>query len=77
MLRRLALPFLASVSFVRLRASVFVNLVLMRECLNRHHNTGIVLTKETLKVLQTANYLFHAAHNRCSEFHRVFAVSAC
>lgn len=47
----------------RLRASIFVNLVAMRDAISKRNNDGPVLRSENLKALQTASYLWHSAHN--------------
>jgi len=44
----------------RLRAAVFVNLVLMRASLSK---VGVVVPEQNLAQLKAANYLYHSALN--------------
>lgn len=55
---------------VRLRASLFVNLVAMRECMGKHRNKWRgLLDVNNIETLRNANFLFHAAFNRCPTMH--------
>lgn len=45
---------------LRLRAAVFVNLVLMRKSMS---GVGILMPDENLRQLRSANYLFHSSLN--------------
>lgn len=54
--------FRCSNAVLRLRASVFINLVAMRSFMSDSRNSKIRLTEENLEGLQRACYLFHSAH---------------
>lgn len=49
--------------YVRMRAAVFVNLVMMRRAMSSRENGHLSLSPRNLDVLRKANYLFHSAHN--------------
>lgn len=52
-----------SFASLRLRASLFVNLVAMRSCMSRRRNAvGFLLSEHNLAVLQRCNFLMHCAH---------------
>ena len=61
----------------RLRAAIFVNLVAMRKALSCPSNGVTALTDSNLTILQRANYLFHAAHNRPLAFDCVCGMGLC
>ena len=48
---------------LRLRASIFVNLVAMRSAMSRHRNGLVCLTPENLSLIKRANYILHCAIN--------------
>lgn len=47
----------------RIRASLFVNLVAMREFMSSKSNGVVTMSAANLHGLRRANYLFHAALN--------------
>ena len=49
--------------YLRLRASLFVNLVAMRSSMSRDRNAGPVLDVENRSVLTRSIFLLHSAHN--------------
>ena len=52
-----------TVWFLRMRASLFVNLVAMRSALSSRTNPPVHLTDANLRLLQKSVYLFHSAHS--------------
>ena len=63
-------------SWSRLRAAVFVNLVAMRDAISNKINDFPVLREENLRILQTASYLWHSAHN-CPVFAMLLFQRVC
>lgn len=59
---------LLSSSALRLRAAVFVNLVAMRESMNKRANPFCLLSAQNLSILKRANFLYHAAFNRFLDY---------
>ena len=47
----------------RLRASVFINLVKMREAISMNANKHCTLSRANIQKLQESSYLYHAALN--------------
>lgn len=48
---------------LRIRASVFINLVAMRSCISRSRNTSCILEPSNVSVLNRSNFLVHCALN--------------
>lgn len=54
---------MVGVSYLRMRAAIFINLVAMRRALSAANNEFLSLAPSNLEAFQKANYLFHSAHN--------------
>ena len=58
-----AIHITVSLLILRLRASIFVNLVAMRSAVGKGRNDWCVLKPQNLSLLQRANFLLHSALN--------------
>lgn len=66
MLDSVYLPFFV----LRLVASLFLNLCLMRNALSRANNAGcfVTLSGKNVEQLRRSAFLFRSAHNSCRDF---------